>query len=404
MLDWRGAGFTKLEDFWDRQLYNGHAAALNNAEDGGAQLGLAEWCNGNFLGDRHSYAEYFPKENSDGTPYIMWYPYPSIFSSTPFLEHGAFVDSVKLKNGQWRNRYYLPKTGDGIQVQHFSTVSFFGAVFPNRVFSAATSIRDDNVLKDYHDQFIPKAVKYSAGLLDYFFRGTMDITLIVDTNAVPCTYTFTNKNTSGQDFYNGSFSVVEEDTNGIRTLTLQTNLSDIISGGILSNCMSASITLSDPIPVPSGTKFFVVYQGTIGQSNSAPLDPVDANIGIAAARPSIQETTTNTYYGNLDDFGLEQGSTITTNLVSDDFPFTPTVGNFEVIVNSGVFDDYGSIGNIDSIGVGYPSPIYNSVVDPSQVCIIGNHLSVNLSATDVFGDDIGYQDVSITWRVFLPPQ
>ncbi len=65
MLDWRGAGFTKLEDFWDRQLYNGHAAALNNAEDGGAQLGLAEWCNGNFLGDRHQHAEYYSKQQNE---------------------------------------------------------------------------------------------------------------------------------------------------------------------------------------------------------------------------------------------------------------------------------------------------------------------------------------------------
>jgi hypothetical protein len=57
MLNWTNAGFTKLEDFWDRHIYISEGAtALANAETGGAQLGLAEWCNGNFLGDRHKCA------------------------------------------------------------------------------------------------------------------------------------------------------------------------------------------------------------------------------------------------------------------------------------------------------------------------------------------------------------
>jgi hypothetical protein len=64
MLDWRGAGFTKLEDFWDRHMYQGHASALNADTNGGTStLGLAEWCNGNFLGARHLYGEYYPSNS-----------------------------------------------------------------------------------------------------------------------------------------------------------------------------------------------------------------------------------------------------------------------------------------------------------------------------------------------------
>jgi hypothetical protein len=51
---WRDAGFTKLEDFWDRHKYAGFdATALNRDANGesGAQLGLAEFSNGNFLGE-----------------------------------------------------------------------------------------------------------------------------------------------------------------------------------------------------------------------------------------------------------------------------------------------------------------------------------------------------------------
>ena len=58
---WRNAGFTKLEAFWDRNLYTG--ASGNTAQDAkalnddanvvtGAQLGLAEFSNGNFSWSR----------------------------------------------------------------------------------------------------------------------------------------------------------------------------------------------------------------------------------------------------------------------------------------------------------------------------------------------------------------
>jgi hypothetical protein len=36
---------------------------------------------------------------------------------------------------------------------------------------------DDNVYKDYASLLLPRAVGYSAGLLNYFFRGTIDITV-----------------------------------------------------------------------------------------------------------------------------------------------------------------------------------------------------------------------------------
>jgi hypothetical protein len=269
MLNWQAAGFTKLEDFWDRQLYNGNVTALDEAENGGAQLGLAEWCNGNFLGDRHSYAEYFPEENSDGTPNIMWYPYPSLFTGTPYLQHGAYVDSVTLKNGNVVNRYYLPKTGDGIQVNHFSTVSWFGAKFPNKIFRAATSIRDDNVLKDYHYAFIPKAVKYSAGLLDYFFRGTMNVS-IIGTNALQITNLIVN--TSSQPFSGGQFHLFYDDINGVRTEI--TNFINGYTGMLATNdSFMAVFTQITNITV---THYLYVYQGNVGTT-----DPVDANIAIA---------------------------------------------------------------------------------------------------------------------------
>jgi hypothetical protein len=158
MLDWRGAGFTKLEDFWDRHLYNvSSSTALDAAENCGTQLGLAEWCNGNFLGARHLYPEYFTEYNSDGTKNISWYPYPSRNTSTDYLQRksdlASGVHSLILKNGQQVQAIYLNKTGDGVTFPDHSRFDYFGAKFPR--FGMIT-INDPNVLSNYHNIFIPK--------------------------------------------------------------------------------------------------------------------------------------------------------------------------------------------------------------------------------------------------------
>ena len=41
----------------------------------------------------------------------------------------------------------------------------------------ASLYRDEEAHKDYAKKLIPRAVGYSAGLLDYFFRGEIEISL-----------------------------------------------------------------------------------------------------------------------------------------------------------------------------------------------------------------------------------
>ena len=415
MLNWTNAGFTKLEDFWDRHFYapgnNSSALDADNNENpngGPNTLGLAEWCNGNFLGDRHSYAEYFFQHNLDGSKNVKWYPYPSLFTSTPYLHHGAYTDSVTLKNNKQVNRYYLDKTGDGIQVSHFSTVSFFGANFPNKMFKPATSIRDDNVLSNYHNAFIPKAVKYSAGLLDYYFRGTFAASVNFDEGSQ--TYTFGITNTSGQDFSGGNFFLLQDsntvDSTTVRTLVQTTPLTAILTNGILTNGTSMSFTCPGPITNP----YILFYQGTIGVTNGTnALDPVDAGIAIATAGPSEQTIAYDNNWNTLTSFGLDADATITTNLESGEFPFTITPGNYEVIVNTAAFDDKGIIGGILSDtfsgAVGHcdaPNAIVNTIVPTGNVTITpdGRHLRINMSVTDTCGGSIGWVNVNITWRAW----
>ena len=125
-------------------------------------IGLAEYTNANFL--------------SQGTIFDGYY-YPSKDSSIT-KEQYVIVDP--RDNAETKTREYYKKTGDGATGYRLSTASITGAyqadlADPIKIFRV--SALDDSVLEDYASQLVPRAEAYSAQLLRYFFRGTMEISL-----------------------------------------------------------------------------------------------------------------------------------------------------------------------------------------------------------------------------------
>ena len=276
ILDWRNCGFTKMEDFWTRHFYSGanSSALVADASASGTssvRLGMAEFANGNFLGARHLFPEYFNHKD------IEYFPYPSRNTSTDYQAVKSNplsgLQTNKLANGQEVKSIYVRKTGDGISINHICRVNYLGLKTISGLLTGGTpycTINDDNVLKDYHDVLIPKAVAYSAGLLDYYFRGTMDVGV---TNNSDGTFALQVTNTSSQDFSSGSFFLLQE-TNGIRAFVQTNDLSGTLPSGsnLTINCSCVS----------QETKCILVYRGTIGvDGDNHALDPVDDQIAIA---------------------------------------------------------------------------------------------------------------------------
>jgi hypothetical protein len=272
--NWQAQGFTNLLSYWDRGLFiNGNAGGLIDDAAGtvGRKLGLAEFSNGNFLGEDAIYAEYF--DSSD----LHYFPYPSLQTGTtfpairPHLTTGG--RTLYLKNGTPIRRIYLDKTGDGIAFSNHSVLNYLGAYFPGRDWShgiaeVASTINDGNVLQSYHSRLIPKAVEYSTGILDYFFRGTLGV-------GFNESFGIAITNTSTQDFRGGAFHLFCDDPNGIRTEVTGAGFSPNYPGTLLAG---QKITAS--FNPPSDTaNCVVVFQGSIGNT-----DPVDSNIAIAAKK------------------------------------------------------------------------------------------------------------------------
>ena len=109
------------------------------------------------------------------------------------------------------------KLGGGVQVAHHSALHYLALHSPKSALAgtASLTINDTNVLQEYHEDLIPKAIEYSAGILDYFFRGHLDVWAQWDEEGE--TYVMNISNTGLDAFSGGQFTLLREAADGTRT-------------------------------------------------------------------------------------------------------------------------------------------------------------------------------------------
>jgi|GEM_PF-2327159 len=148
----------KLTDFWDNNSYTGENPSA------GTDQGLAEYANANFVSDFTIF-----KPQSDTKHYFK---YPSQATS---VGSAHYIIEDPIKPGQTIKRTYYQKINDGDDGYRLAGVGFL-----NRWSASLTPLKrippmDDNVHDDYAKKILPRAVGYSAALLDYFFRGKINL-------------------------------------------------------------------------------------------------------------------------------------------------------------------------------------------------------------------------------------
>lgn len=143
-----------ITKYWDTDDYTGSNPSASTV------MGLAEYSNANFFSDVTIF-----KDISDEA---HWFPYPAVSS---VQEYDEVVDTNSGKK-----RTYLRKIGDGETVNHLAAGSWGYKFLPSSLKNMGLFL-DDKCHEDYARKLLPRAVGYSAGLLDYFFRGNIDITV-----------------------------------------------------------------------------------------------------------------------------------------------------------------------------------------------------------------------------------
>ena len=152
----------KVTDFWDTDQYTGDNPSAS------LSLGLAEFVNANYFSD------WTIPNNSPNPEHI--FPQPKVDSSNSRICEDFAPDSADVR--RYISRKECPPLSEARAADHFAAVSLINdesSITDDSIGKMWLHL-DDNVNHTYAQEILPRAVGYSAGLLEYFFRGQMQVT------------------------------------------------------------------------------------------------------------------------------------------------------------------------------------------------------------------------------------
>ena len=223
-----------------------------------ANAGLAEYTSGGYVSDDTIFVGGFalPRRESLGAPVF----------DPPADTPGT--------------RRYFPKMADGDAVGHFVAE---GALHERLVFRGQLVggfVLDDRVYEDYAVRLIPRAVGYSAGFLDYFFRSNFDFT--VDVSAADPgkrLLTVSIPPDPAAETMDGTFTLYAEGGDGVRRA---------VAGAAVTTTLFRGGFAQAVFPPVSGVRAYVlVFQGLLGDEPGAVTGKVKPTGPVVAA---LQET------------------------------------------------------------------------------------------------------------------
>ena len=227
---------SSIKSFMDTDTYTGS----NPEVTAYSTIGLSEFSNANFFSDDSIFTGF---------------TYPSVAGAT------LWTDTTN-------NRQYLKKTTEGVPIEHLATSSWLyfyrWQKFPQYSEWLPLGL-DSKVYSDYAALLLPRAVGYSAGLLNYFFRGKIDMIKESSNSNQYIIKNLSNENMAG------TFSLYYDDANDNRYLAASwRNLA------INANNQSSPVTFTAPsFPAPKEKgKYVLVFQGTFGNESGAVMGKV----------------------------------------------------------------------------------------------------------------------------------
>lgn len=274
-----------IANLFDTNQYNGTNPDITMQSD----IGLSEYTNANFL--------------SPDSMFTANFPYPNWANVIEY-------DDIDI-NGNTRT--YLQKIGAGETIDHLAAGSWLYKYIPSFLTSLKRSalIFDERVYTDYAGKLIPRAVGYSAGLLNYFFRGEMD--MIKDPNT-GVGYIIENLNEEDMD---GIFELYYDNINDERALLWSGNFAlGALSSG---NNISSNITFTKPADAKVPGKYMLAFRGRSGNE----VDAVAASVFQEAEKNEfmiIFNDAGQTKYAFLSERQLENGEQVESNNYSFHIP------------------------------------------------------------------------------------
>ncbi|MBI4522525.1 MAG: hypothetical protein HY695_01795 [Deltaproteobacteria bacterium] len=217
---------------WDTDQYTGANPAMTLSPS----IGLAEYTNANFFTDDTLLRD-FP------------FPARSSLALRP-------VPEPEPKKQELRR--YFRKDRDGDTIEHIAVPSALYKFLPDALKDKKIGL-DSRVYEDYARKLIPRAVGYSAALIDHFFRGQLDVDLFNDPEN-PGQVRVEGTNGSAEKLDGGTLTIYADNPDGVRSAAeaLEPNLTVVADAG--QPVLSAFFVAPE-----DAERFVAVYQGKLGE-------------------------------------------------------------------------------------------------------------------------------------------
>ncbi len=244
-LDTSVGGYIPITQFWDTDQYDGANPPA------GSNIGISEYTNANFF--------------SEDTINASNFPYPQINQSTPVVE-GEFTNT--LWNTTYQRQYYLKDCcgetngGQGYLLSAVDYLDYYRQEYPLLSFALPQiPVLDNNVYADYASLLLPRAIGYSAGLLNYFFRGEIDL---VPDEELGYGYMIENKTEEDME---GTFELFYDNSSNERITIWSSNF--YLGTASSGNNKSSNFEFIVPDDAKDPGKYILVFKGRLGNETDA---------------------------------------------------------------------------------------------------------------------------------------
>jgi hypothetical protein len=228
------------------------AAAVPSA---GVSQGLAEYSNANFLSEDTIFKDFtFPRVESLGSPF----------------------DGNEPVTG--RPRRYFPKVADGETINRFVAEGAWTEALTSIAAGDKGYILDRGTFEDYTAKLLPRAIGYSAGLIDYFFRGRLS----AFTGDIGCVWpqqppisstlemVVSNASPAGEETGAGQVDfVVHYEVNGVKFFFPLVSQSVFLERDQATRFQYSTAPLNSVPPNAVNVFMIVTYRGPLGQETNA---------------------------------------------------------------------------------------------------------------------------------------
>jgi len=216
-------------------------------------FGLSEYTNANFVHRNTIFTDTLPQSHK------WWSPYPRLSSTNVLTE--IVPEVLTAEDGIADQVVYVRKERDGEQIDHFLKTTFSG-IRSSELLGGSTPVSqifqlDDRVNEDYARLLWPRAVGYSTGLLDYFFRGKLDLDISTDPDD-PTLVRVEGKNASSEKLDGGMLELYADDSEGIRSQVVPVGSNTVFAGP------GQAISVRYRLPADAD-KLMAVYKGKLGE-------------------------------------------------------------------------------------------------------------------------------------------